>query len=79
MSNFYIFEFPASSVPHTSRDRRERNPEDGCWHGPEDIAGDAAGGHRGNAGQGKCWRDHSTTLQGNPECSNLGLPLLVLK
>ncbi|CAI9578254.1 unnamed protein product [Staurois parvus] len=44
MSLFVIFTFPASSVPRTFRHRRGRNPEDGCRHQPEDIAGDAAGG-----------------------------------
>ncbi|CAI9536022.1 unnamed protein product, partial [Staurois parvus] len=35
--------FPAFR-PRTSRHHRERNPEDGCRHRPEDIAGDTAGG-----------------------------------
>ncbi|CAI9549704.1 unnamed protein product [Staurois parvus] len=44
MSLFDIFKFPAGSVPHTSRRRRERNLEDGCRHRLEDITGDTAGG-----------------------------------
>ncbi|CAI9552553.1 unnamed protein product [Staurois parvus] len=50
MSLFKIFKFPASSVPRTSRRRRERNPEDRCRNRPEEMAGDAAGGtSRSNA------------------------------
>ncbi|CAI9595958.1 unnamed protein product, partial [Staurois parvus] len=76
MSHFYIFEFSASSVPRTSRCRRDRNPEDRCRHRPEDITGDTAGGtHRGSAGQGKCRKDPGATLQCIPECSS-GLPLV---
>ncbi|CAI9561507.1 unnamed protein product [Staurois parvus] len=41
-SNFFLF--PASSVPRTSRRRRERNPVDRCRHLLEDITGDTAGG-----------------------------------
>ncbi|CAI9531715.1 unnamed protein product [Staurois parvus] len=75
MSLFYIFEFPASSIPHTSRN--------GTWNTDAGIGwrrwpGTLQGGHRGSAGQGKCWRDPGATLQSNPECSS-GLTLLVLK
>ncbi|CAI9586460.1 unnamed protein product, partial [Staurois parvus] len=41
---FKILKFPASSIPRTSRHCRDRNPEDGCRHQPEDITGDTAGG-----------------------------------
>ncbi|CAI9572953.1 unnamed protein product [Staurois parvus] len=54
MSLFVIFKFPASSVPRTSRRRREQNPEDRCRHQSEDIAGDTLQeGHHGSTGQGK--------------------------
>ncbi|CAI9611381.1 unnamed protein product, partial [Staurois parvus] len=45
MSLFHILKFPASSVPHMSLRRREWNPEDGCWHWPEDIAEEHCRGH----------------------------------
>ncbi|CAI9623206.1 unnamed protein product, partial [Staurois parvus] len=76
MSLFVIFKFPASSVPCTSRRRRERNPEDGCRYRPGDIAGTLQEGHRGSAGQGKRRTDPGAMLQGKPECSS-GLPLLL--
>ncbi|CAI9619657.1 unnamed protein product, partial [Staurois parvus] len=44
MSCFVIFKFPASSVPVRSDARRGQNPEDRCWHAPEGITGDTAGG-----------------------------------
>ncbi|CAI9606047.1 unnamed protein product [Staurois parvus] len=37
---FTFLNFP----PVPSRRLREWNPEDRCWHRPEDIAGDTAGG-----------------------------------
>ncbi|CAI9577282.1 unnamed protein product [Staurois parvus] len=40
---FCHFQISRRSVPRTSRRRREWNPEDGCRHPPEDIAGDTAG------------------------------------
>ncbi|CAI9591755.1 unnamed protein product, partial [Staurois parvus] len=44
MSLFVIFTFPAIPSPRMSRRCRGRNPDDRCWHLPEDIAGDTAGG-----------------------------------
>ncbi|CAI9615099.1 unnamed protein product, partial [Staurois parvus] len=41
---FCNFQISRRSVPRTSRRCRERNPEDRCWHPPEDIAGDTARG-----------------------------------
>ncbi|CAI9592252.1 unnamed protein product, partial [Staurois parvus] len=43
MSLFVIFKFPAVPSPVRPDTRRGRNPDDRCWHPPEDIAGDTAG------------------------------------
>ncbi|CAI9568210.1 unnamed protein product, partial [Staurois parvus] len=75
MSLFHIFQFPPILSPVRPDVRRELNPKDRCR---SRCPWTLQGGHRGSAGQGKCWRDPGATLQGIPECS-LGLPLVVLK
>ncbi|CAI9575967.1 unnamed protein product [Staurois parvus] len=41
---FCHFQISCRSVPRMSRRRRGWNPDDRCWHPPEDITGDTAGG-----------------------------------
>ncbi|CAI9555414.1 unnamed protein product [Staurois parvus] len=54
MSHFCIFEFPAGFIPRTSRNGTRKTDigiDRRTWPGT------LLGGHRGSAGQGKCWRD----------------------
>ncbi|CAI9573232.1 unnamed protein product [Staurois parvus] len=41
---FCHFQISRHSVPVRPNTSRERNPDDRCWHPPEDIAGDTAAG-----------------------------------
>ncbi|CAI9575763.1 unnamed protein product [Staurois parvus] len=41
---FCHFQLSCRSVPVRPDARRGWNPDDRCWHPPEDIAGDTAGG-----------------------------------
>ncbi|CAI9551400.1 unnamed protein product, partial [Staurois parvus] len=41
---FCHFQISHRSIPVCPDARRERTPEDGCQHPPEDITGDTAGG-----------------------------------
>ncbi|CAI9579282.1 unnamed protein product [Staurois parvus] len=66
MSHFYILEFPAGSVPHTSRNGTQKTD---AGIGRRTLPGMLQGEHRGSKGQGKYWRDPSATLQSIPKCS----------
>ncbi|CAI9578660.1 unnamed protein product [Staurois parvus] len=44
MSLFVIFKFLAVPSPVRPDACRGRNPDDRCWHPPDYIAGDTAGG-----------------------------------
>ncbi|CAI9609598.1 unnamed protein product [Staurois parvus] len=48
---FSHFQIPAIPSPVRPNARRGRNPDDRCWHPPDYIAGDTAGG---------TWREHRT-------------------
>ncbi|CAI9565382.1 unnamed protein product [Staurois parvus] len=40
----FVLKFLKFPSPVRLDARRDRNPEEGCWHRPEEMAGDAAGG-----------------------------------
>ncbi|CAI9576264.1 unnamed protein product [Staurois parvus] len=44
MSLLKLLNFPPAPSPIRPDARRDRNLEDRCWHRPEEMAGDAAGG-----------------------------------
>ncbi|CAI9604771.1 unnamed protein product [Staurois parvus] len=50
---FCHFQISHRSVPVRPDARRERNPDDRCWHPSDYIAGTLQEGHRGSTGQGK--------------------------